>query len=194
MQHRILTSENLTPALWSGGKTTQLFIYPETAEYQKRNFKFRLSTSTVETEKSEFTLLPGLSRKLMVLEGNVTLFHEGHYSKELSRFDTDEFDGGWRTTSIGKCTDFNLMTSGNTTGKLSPVLIEKEQSAILCIEENRDWLFIYVYSGKTGIELNKKIIVITKGDLLILNNLTAGNIEIKGIENSELVLAEINLL
>lgn len=51
---------------WSGGTTTQLAIYPKDAEYKKRNFLFRISTATVETKESEFTKLPGVSRKLIL--------------------------------------------------------------------------------------------------------------------------------
>jgi environmental stress-induced protein Ves len=54
---------------WSGGITTQLAIYPKDANYKKQNFQFRISTATVEIEESVFTKLPGVSRKLMILNG-----------------------------------------------------------------------------------------------------------------------------
>ena len=54
---------------WSGGSTTELFIYPPTSNYESRNFDFRISSATVEIEQSNFTKLPEISRQLMVLKG-----------------------------------------------------------------------------------------------------------------------------
>ena len=192
MEFTLITSENFKPVCWSGGTTTELFIFPPTADFHKRNFQFRLSTATVETDKSDFTQLNGISRKLLVLEGQVTLIHEEHYSRQLNKFDVDEFEGRWKTSSIGKCIDFNLMTAGKTSGELKAVIFEKEQ-IFFKIKENCDWFFIYLFSGKAAIDLNNRIVSINKGDLLVINVLTTRNIEISGAENSELVFIEITL-
>ena len=69
MEYSIITTDNFKTSGWSGGTTTELFIFPPTADYQQRNFQFRLSTATVEADRSDFTLLNGISRKLMVLSG-----------------------------------------------------------------------------------------------------------------------------
>jgi len=191
MEYDIIDSRRFQTKLWSGGTTTQLYIFPLTADYKERNFKFRLSTATVETNKSDFTLLNGISRKLMVLTGEITISHEGHYTKQLNKFDVDYFDGGWKTSSIGKCTDLNLMTAGKTTGELTAIFIEKEQHINWKIKENCDWLFIYPYSGKIRIEINRIITIISKGDLLILRNPAIRSLEITGNEYSELVFTEI---
>jgi environmental stress-induced protein Ves len=193
MEYSIITSEHFQPVSWSGGTATELFIFPKTANYHLRNFQFRLSTATIETDKSDFTTLKGISRKLMVLSGVITINHENHYSRKLGRFETDEFNGGWKTSSAGRCTDFNLMTTGNTTGEVEAFLIEKEQVINCNIKESSDWVFVYVFSGKVRIDINHKISILSKGDLLILNNLAISNIEIKGIENSELVFPQIAL-
>lgn len=58
-----------TTSNWSGGTTTQLFIYPPEASYAARNFLFRISTATVETETSTFTDLTGFNRILLLLNG-----------------------------------------------------------------------------------------------------------------------------
>lgn len=193
MAYKIITSEYFQPAGWSGGTTTELFIFPLSADYQLQNFQFRLSTSTVETDKSDFTPLYGISRKLMVLAGKMTLRHEDHYSRRLNKFDVDEFEGDWKTSSTGKCTDFNLMTTGKITGELTAIVIQKEQYVNLNIKENCDWFIIYIYTGKVRIDINNKITTINTGDLLLLNKLTTRSFGIKGIENSELVFSEISL-
>jgi environmental stress-induced protein Ves len=193
MEHKIIPSENFKTTGWSGGATTELFIYPPTADYQKRNFLFRLSMSTVETEKSEFTLLNGVSRKLMVLSGNIILKHENHHTKQLSVFDVDEFEGDWKTTSYGKCTDFNLMTKGEATGSLFAHAIEKNQNISYDIVEPIAWLFIYIYSGRVDMKINSQLIGLLSGNLLVLENCVSQNIEIGGIENSKLVFSHINI-
>jgi uncharacterized protein len=191
MEHRIIYAESLNPTSWPGGITTELFIFPLTADYKQRNFQFRLSSATVENEKSDFTPLPGVSRKIMILSGTIILNHEDHYTRQLSKFDIDEFEGDWKTSAVGKCTDFNLMTTGNTTGKLKAAVINKYQISTLSLNENWDWLFIYIYSGKVNIEINSKMFSIKKGDLLVANN-PGMELRITGIEDSELVLCEIH--
>ena len=111
MRINILQASNYILSQWSGGSTTQLFVYPLTADYATRNFEFRLSTATVEAEKSAFTSLPGFHRKLMILAGEITITHENRYSKLLNPFTVETFEGDWKTSSAGKCTDFNVMTN-----------------------------------------------------------------------------------
>jgi len=191
MEYKIFTAEHFKPSNWAGGTTTELFIFPSNANYQLRNFLFRLSTATVEMDKSVFTPLNGISRKLMVLAGQITLSHEGHHSKQLNKFNVDEFEGAWKTSSIGRCTDFNLMTTGKTTGEITAIVVEKEKQANYKIKENFDWCIVYIYSGKINIALNNKTIAINKGDLLLFNKPTITSLKITGVENSELVISEI---
>ena len=106
---------------WSGGTTTELYIYPEDSLYGQRNFKWRLSSAKVEVEKSTFTSLPGISRHIMVIEGELFLEHEGHHNATLKAFEQDSFSGEWTTTSFGKVTDFNLMLAKGYKGKLEAI-------------------------------------------------------------------------
>ena len=73
MSMKIYPASTQKTAKWSGGLTTELFIYPEGSAYSERNFDFRLSTATVEIETSVFTPLPHVQRTLMVLE--LSLIH-----------------------------------------------------------------------------------------------------------------------
>jgi uncharacterized protein len=102
----------LSASRWSGGTTTELFIYPENASYSDRTFDLRISTATVELEQSDFTLLPGYSRMLMVLEGQLKMVHDtGLENNEvnLGAFEQSFFSGDWRTTGYGKVRDFNVL-------------------------------------------------------------------------------------
>lgn len=94
---------------WSGGETTQLYIYPETANLADRDFTVRISIATVNLEESEFSDFSGYQRFLQVLEGNIDLEHEGIASKHLPQFDYDYFSGDIPTTSKGRCRDFNVI-------------------------------------------------------------------------------------
>lgn len=192
MYYKIIVSENFKSVRWSGGHTTELFIFPATADYQKRNFQFRLSTSTVETDKSDFSLLNGISRKLMVLSGHITLNHENHYSRELSEFEIDEFEGNWKTTSDGKCTDFNLMTTVELQSSLNALILEKDQNVSYNINVTFNWLFIYNFSGEVSLKISAESIRIQTGDLLILREVGGQIVEIKGIEHSALVISMIS--
>lgn len=141
MQHL----KDFTTTSWSGGTTTELFIWPAGASYAERNFDFRLSTATVEIEESDFTPLEGVQRTLMVLEGEMELQHEGHHSVKLGPFETDEFEGGWKTHSVGKCRDFNLMCRGNAKGEMTPFSLTQFAEEVLLL--NTGYHFIYVVKG-----------------------------------------------
>ena len=123
----ILRSEEFTASTWVGGKTTQLFTHPQGANYAARDFDFRLSTATVELEKSDFTALPGFSRKLMILEGEIEINHENQHNKTLHKFDVDAFEGDWKTSSVGRCTDFNVMTSAKYTSSLKAISLHADE-------------------------------------------------------------------
>src|SRR5690606_31750336 len=133
-----------TTSRWSGGTTTELFIYPESASYAKRNFLFRLSTATVETETSLFTSLPYVSRTLMVLDGKTELTHKDEYVKMLYPFESDTFRGEWRTTSNGKCVDFNLMCCEGAQGLVRHQKLEK---GVQQIELKGKMNFIFLFKG-----------------------------------------------
>lgn len=192
-RHTILCPANYKTSKWQGGTTTELFIFPINSDYNLRNFKFRLSTATVEQERSVFTSLPGVSRKLMILDGSITIDHEGHYSKEIGKFDIDAFQGDWKTASIGKCTDFNLMTRDNVTGILEAVIIGKGHNYIYEIKDKCDWLFIYLFKGKIMITVDSNTDTMNSGALFFSDQLTPENINIKSVENSELIISHITI-
>lgn len=136
MNLKILKKCNFTTTKWSGGDTTQLYIFPEDGSYEERNFLFRLSTASVTAEISNFTKLEGVYRKIMVLSGEMTLEHRGKYSKVLKEFDQDSFMGEWDTLSYGKVIDFNLMTKEGCIGKLENIKVTPESNATLQLTSN----------------------------------------------------------
>jgi environmental stress-induced protein Ves len=190
MKTTLLKSGQFQRNVWSGGTTVELFVFPPEASYARRDFRFRLSSATVESENSEFTSLPGIFRQLMLLSGNLTVHHEGHHSKTLKKFGVDQFEGDWKTSSIGQCTDFNLMTSGNTRGNMMGMEVQKGESHLISPEPESDWQFVYVFSGNLEVHLPDGIVSLSTGDLLV--NHYPNVMEIKATEKTELVLVYVN--
>ena len=163
------------------------FIFPETSNYKSFDFDFRLSSATVELESSSFTPLPSVSRKLMILDGEIEITHEKHYSKKLNKFDTDEFEGDWGTTSVGKCVDFNLMTRGNTQSDISSLILSKGE--LEKISTSGNFTFLYLYRGQIKISLNNEFFFLEEGDLFVVNS--EKEFLISAITDVKLVVAKI---
>ena len=121
MTCKIIRKEDATTNVWSGGSTTEYFIYPEQADYAKRDFDFRISRAVVEQTPSEFTSLPGYMRLLMPLDAKLRLVHQEQAAVSLSPLEVTSFDGGWHTVSHGVCTDFGLMYTSEYQGRLEAV-------------------------------------------------------------------------
>ncbi len=147
---------------WSGGTTTELFIFPESANFQVGDYDLRISIATVETEQSTFTSLPDVERTLMVLKGQLRLEHEDHHSVDLDEFEQDSFKGDWKTTSLGKVTDFNVMTKNDASAIVQKIdLIPGE---LLTLASSYSLQFVHVLNGT--ITLNE-IVATTSESLAI---------------------------
>jgi environmental stress-induced protein Ves len=193
MNFEIKKAKDFHTISWSGGTSTQLFIYPSTSDYQQRNFAFRLSTATLEVEESNFTSLVGVSRKIMILDGAIEIIHKNRYRKKLEKFDTDKFEGEWKTSSLGKCIDFNLMTRGTTTGEISALFIKKNQIVNQPLEKGTDFLILYVFSGEITININEETHRLDKGNLLVINQSENLQLQLTGITDCDLIKSEITL-
>lgn len=109
---------------WKGGKTTQLCIVPGNASLQERNFDLRISSATIDLERSEFSDFRGYRRYLMKLEGDITLLIDDK-TIIIKRDEVFEFMGDEKVISISKepSRDFN-------------VIIKKDKKADISIKEN----------------------------------------------------------
>ena len=109
---KILTEPDFLISKWSGGTTTQLYIFPEDADLAKRNFDWRISSAVVENETSGFTLFEGYERILIPLKGRLEMEHQtpnGVFHQDVAEFQLARFSGSWETKGKGKLTDFNLI-------------------------------------------------------------------------------------
>lgn len=129
---RHIVSADYVTTTWSGGVTTQVAIRPEGAVYADRDFSWRLSSATVELPESTFTPLPDYNRFVSILDGEMSLWHDGGSELHMIPYTIHAFDGGAASHSVGKCTDFNLMLrKGSCTGGLRSLLVGEESTSSL---------------------------------------------------------------
>lgn len=111
IQH--LTETDYKVGLWSGGSTTELFIWPQNANYATREFSFRVSSARVDLPESDFTPLVGVTRYITPLTGSFTLTHPDGSSITMAPMAAPyRFSGETPTHCVGCATDFNLMLKG----------------------------------------------------------------------------------
>ncbi|MDD2563479.1 MAG: HutD family protein [Salinivirgaceae bacterium] len=192
MQIELIKSIDFQTKKWTGGTTTELFIYPEGSTYANRDFKFRISTATIEVEESVFTSLPGFQRTILILDGKIKICHKGHYEKQLGKFDTDKFFGHWETSSIGTATDFNVMTSAEYTNDVNVLPVKNGDTLLFnCSKNENDIFLFYLLSGRICMESGEEDIMVQKGDLCVVYEFRDG-FPLKVMEDSEIVVVQIS--
>ncbi len=191
---KLIKEDDYITTEWSGGKTTQLFIYPEDSNYKELNFKFRLSSATVELDKSEFTKLEGVDRFITPLDNELKLTHNHKDYINLKPFEVYKFDGGINTTSYGKVRDFNLMLMNGVKGKLESAYIDKEY---LLVEEissdfKEIFYFIYAYNNDIYIDIDGDVKNISPFQTLLVKfNSKSLNIKVKSENPANILIAKV---
>ena len=163
----LLKSNDFQVSDWSGGKTKQLYLFPPTGHYGKRDFDYRLSTATVELAESQFSDLSGFHRILMSLDHTLHLHNASRQEETvLAPFTPYFFEGSDSITSRGTCTDFNLIYSDHYQGQMLAISDGQELSQDEAIQ------FIYALSDLmvTGTDLPSLNLEI--GQLLIVEKET----------------------
>ena len=160
---------------WSGGTTTQLAICPPGAAYADREFLWRVSSAVVELPESDFTLLPDYDRILMILEGELSLSHDGGEEYRLRPLEQTSFDGASRTFSRGQVTDFNLMMrKGRCTGRVEVQALKSGEEWTDSLADQFDSHLFYCVGGETEILCGGEILHLEKGEALLLEGYASG--------------------
>ncbi len=195
-QIKIIKKDKLSSSKWSGGTTTQLYIYPENELYENRNFTFRISSAEVNLEESTFTKLPNIKRRIMILDGKLKLIHENHHSVTLEKFQQDTFYGDWDTKSYGKVTDFNLMLNENADGFIEYINLENEKiiNPYKNDKYNNTTEVFYCVKGKINISINNKREQLETGDVAIIKNIYNLEIELNNLDKFNNLIIWINLI
>lgn len=132
---------------WSGGSTTQLYIYPENATLQELNFNLRISSAIIEVEASNFTKFPGYQRIIFPLEGMLTLQHDQNRAYQLKPFELATFNGESDTIGQGKVIDFNIIFKPSISPKVT--IIELNNQEEYQFELNKG--LVYCVNGRVEI-------------------------------------------
>lgn len=187
----IYKTEDFKTNKWSGGSTTELFIHPSAATYAAGNFSFRISSATVEIEKSDFTILPGVSRQLMVLKGSIKLSHKNHHEMQLNKREIDCFDGSWETSAVGTCVDFNLMTKGNTEGKISSVCFSAAKTLNFQMDATCEFIIFYLYEGNMQCHFGSEMRNLNQGELMVIMNPPNDVVALQSSEDCAMAIVHI---
>ncbi|RQO30355.1 hypothetical protein DBR32_12350 [Taibaiella sp. KBW10] len=124
----VLKAEQYQTADWTGGQTSQIFIFPEVASYANRDFIFRISAARVMVSPSDFTLLAGYNRIIMSTEDPIVLQQDGN-SFTLAPFIPFSFAGAIPTHCIGTTSDFNVMMREGYKASLEVIYIRNSYQA-----------------------------------------------------------------
>lgn len=129
MKARIIGPDQFVTTQWSGGSTSQLYIYPEDAVFSQHDFDFRISSADFTSTESTFSDFTGYQRYLFPLQGSLWVEHaEGGqplYRHDLAPYQLEYFLGSWQTRSGNSldCRDFNFIVRQ---GKESRLEIKRE--------------------------------------------------------------------
>jgi hypothetical protein len=164
---------------WSGGVTKQYFIYPENAEYENKDFLFRLSTATIE-KTVKFTNFIGYKRFLCMYDNNLELKINSQLiekkSLEIVKFNSED---DVYSNSLGQ--DFNLMVANDINQAdlfIDHGFINLEDDYIMLIALDNHQIFI-----------NDIEYILNRFDSLIIENFMRKNIDI--ISSNKILLASI---
>jgi environmental stress-induced protein Ves len=128
---------------WSGGTTTELWLWPQGSSYSERTFDIRMSTATINVSESTFSDLTGYTRHLMSLTDPITLFQDQREPYTLTPLTSYIFDGSASMKSMGTATDFNVMVKPWIHGDLQAHTIAANESLIM----DGNTFAIYVLDG-----------------------------------------------
>ena len=176
----LIRQKSYKPTFWSGGMATELITYPSNSDYTNRNFLWRLGVAKIDIPESTFSNLTNISRKFMVIQGEIILDHENKYKKLLKTFEQDDFMGDWKTKTYGKASVFNLMTRENYNGELIHLNItpRKKITFKYQVPLNKELVAIcfYVISGNFKYIINSKVFNVNNNDLLLVNCINLNSI------------------
>lgn len=138
MKLELVKHEAYKESTWTHGVTTELYIHPSDGDYSKRLFKWRISSASVDVDRSEFTSLYGVKRWIMSFDNALHLTHTNNgkalYSITLNAYESHCFRGDWTTICEGRAKDFNLMLKDDAYGILKSAKLmpetEKELGSI----------------------------------------------------------------
>lgn len=181
---RVFELRDFTTTNWSGGQTTELFIYPPESEVARRNFQLRISTATVETPHSVFTPFIGFERQICLLEGSLLIRHNKSQSLKLDPGTTHTFSGDWATEAEGMVRDFNVIYRHSLAVQTTPLTLEAGEHTL----DTGSSTFLYLIEG--NVKANE--IQLVAGQLLV-TDMKRLNVKTEALSSIILVRTDLNM-
>lgn len=180
---KILNRSEAKVSGWSGGTTTEWFIWPPEAQYSKRDFQCRISTAKVEQAESLFTPLPGTDRFITPLDANLTLTHNSQVTLTLHPLQVHEFPGDWQTVSRGTARDLNLMLRG-VEGKMTHLI--HPQDFTTCNSEGVT-LDAFYFTQPGQVLFDKEALILQTDEILLLLTLPQDSAMTMRLESNDIL-------
>lgn len=168
MKIEYYTKDNFNTSLWQGGKTTELLILPKDSSYKERNFVARLSSATIETSSSEFTILDGIKRFITPITHPFLLESNIKKTFLLKPFEVYEFQGDEKTYSYGMSQDFNLMLKREKADGWMKTIEDKKE--IIVDVENETLLWFFSPCASIDLKLNEYSKTMEEYSLLLIKD------------------------
>jgi environmental stress-induced protein Ves len=115
---------------WSGGTSSEWFIFPKITSYQNRDFSLRISSATVNLSPISFTPFPAYQRLICITKGEGEIAINGKAVK-LSKTDLIAFSGADEVISEGIFEDFNILFHPSFDVKIKMVVYSIEAPNIM---------------------------------------------------------------
>lgn len=168
LQVEVIKQQQCSTSVWSGGTTTQLYIYPEGLTV-KDEFLFRISSATVAPGEAIFSDFSKYQRFLTLLKGEMCLQHDSKSAERIRPFEKIFFDGSLQTKSYSEkeIVDFNIIWRKELqVPQIEIVDARLEARRLTC----KGHIFIYNYEKNAKISfVGQKICSLEAGELLVSN-------------------------
>ncbi len=141
-------SYRVVPWKNGGGVTTELYVSPEDAGPEGKEFHWRVSIAEVARD-GPFSRFGGYDRHIMLIDGNGMVLDGGPDGPiDLSRrYEPQSFSGDWNVTGRligGPVRDFNLMTRRvECVGRLRVQSVDRAEP----VESGSATVLIYILAG-----------------------------------------------
>jgi environmental stress-induced protein Ves len=183
-----LRKENYLESEWAGGTTRQFYIFPEDSSVEKRDFLFRVSSAKINLDQSDFSAFEGYSRLLLTLDHSIQIQHNEKSEKKIRPFEIEAFDGALKTTSKGKCTDFNLIFRPERHGEIAVHHLKESKEFVFSRQPYEKFALLFLQKGRLELEGQ----TIDCGDCLVLEEEDYDVLELLAKNECNLILARIS--
>lgn len=174
---KLITFSSCNTTKWSGGTTTELYIFPEAANFSNGDYETRISLAKVDLEESTFTKLADVERTLTVLEGNHLLSVNNLPFVPIGQYSPVSFKGDDLTKSKGSALNFNFMKKTSKPHEVSVmqngakerlVLLPKFENALLFIIEGNAKSRVGDLKAKDSLFFDEEVVVILEAETLFI--------------------------